>query len=51
LNLANLLLVLFLFNTYLQKAQVNAIVVLLIVYSVVSLYWLGFHLIKESADE
>jgi len=49
LNLANMLTVLFLFNTYLQKEQINFWVVMALIYAILSLYWIGFYLIKESS--
>jgi Ca2+/Na+ antiporter len=49
LNLANMLTVLFLFNTYLQKEQINFWIVMVLIYAIVSLYWIGFYLIKENS--
>jgi len=51
LSLANLLLVLFFVNTYLQKEHINPFLALLIIYGIGSIYWVGFYLIKESANE
>jgi len=51
LNLANMFLILFLFNTYLQKSEINYFVVMLISYAIGSLYFAGFYLIKEGSNE
>jgi hypothetical protein len=48
LNLANMLTVLFLLNTYLQKDQINFWIVMALMYAILSLYWIGFVLIKEN---
>ena len=51
LNLANLLLVLFLLNTYLQKENINFGFVFFFIYVIVGIYRSGYILIKESEDE
>ncbi len=50
-NLANLLLVLFLLNTYLQKENINFGFVFFFIYVIVGIYRSGYILIKESEDE
>jgi hypothetical protein len=51
MTLANLLLVLFLFNTYMQQVEYSLTVVLLSVYGIINLYALGFNLIKKANEE
>ena len=51
MTLANLLLVLFLFNTYMQKEIYNIGVVLLSVYGITNLYVIGYILIKKANEE
>jgi len=51
MTLANLLLVLFLFNTYMQKEDYSISVVLLSVYGIVNLYLIGYILIKKANEE
>jgi len=51
MTLANLLLVLFLFNTYMQKEEYSFIVVLLSVYGIVNLYLIGYILIQKANEE
>ena len=51
LNLANMILVLFLFNTYLQKNSINIPFVFLTLYGIFSIYFVGFALIKEASNE
>jgi len=51
LNLANMILVLFLFNTYLQKNDINIPFVFVTLYGIGSVYFIGFQLIKEANDE
>ncbi|WP_151901185.1 hypothetical protein [Sulfurimonas hydrogeniphila] len=51
MTLANLLLVLFLFNTYMQKDNYSIGVVLLSVYGIVNLYLIGYILIKKANEE
>ena len=51
MTLSNLLLVLFLFNTYMQQESYSLFVVLLSLYGIINLYYLGFNLIKYSIEE
>jgi len=51
LNLANMILVLFLFNTYLQKENINIPFVFFTLYGIGGLYYLGYSLIKENSNE
>ena len=51
LNLANLLLVLFLLNTYLQKENINFALLFFFIYVIIGIYYVGYHLIKENSDE
>jgi len=51
MTLSNLLLVLFLFNTYMQKETYSIWVVILSLYGIINLYYLGFNLIKYSNKE
>ena len=51
LSLANMILVLFLFNTYLQKNEVSIPFVVLTLYGIGGLYFLGYSLIKENSNE
>ncbi len=51
LSLANMLLVLYLLGYYLTQAKVNIFMVFLIIYIIVSLYYVGFYLIKEGSNE
>ncbi|MEA1917404.1 MAG: hypothetical protein U9N42_07720 [Campylobacterota bacterium] len=46
LTLSNLVLVLFLFNTYMQKEDFSIIGVLLSIYGVTTLYYFGYKLIN-----
>jgi len=48
MTLSNLLLVLFLFNTYMQQDTYSVWVVILSLYGIINLYYLGFNLIKYS---
>ena len=50
MTLANLVLVLFLFNTYMQQENYNFIVVSLSLYGIVNLYALGYNLIKQANE-
>lgn len=47
ITLSNLILVLFLFNTYMQKEDFNLIGVLLTIYGVVTFYYYGYYLINK----
>ena len=47
ITLANLVLVLFLFNTYMQKDNFSIINVILIIYSVISVYYFGYISINQ----
>ena len=51
MTLSNLLLVLFLFNTYMQQENYSIWVVVLSLYGIFNLYYLGFNLIKYSVKE
>jgi hypothetical protein len=51
MTLANLLLVLFLFNTYMQQAKYSITIVLISVYGIVNLYFIGYILIKKANEE
>ena len=51
LNLANMLLVIYLLGYYLTKEHINIFIVFLILYGVLSLYFIGFYLIKEGSNE
>lgn len=51
MTLANLILVLFLFNTYMQKDSYNLLVVVLSLYGIINLYALGYTLIKQANEE
>jgi len=51
MTLANLVLVLFLFNTYMQKDSYNLLVVVLSLYGIINLYALGYTLIKQANEE
>ncbi len=51
MTLANLLLVLSLFNTYMQQKTYSLTVVLLSVYGIVNLYFIGYILIKKANKE
>jgi hypothetical protein len=46
LTLSNLILVLFLFNTYMQKQDFSVIGVVLTFYGVITLYYFGYKLIN-----
>ena len=50
MTLANLVLVLFLFNTYMQKDSYNFLVVVLSLYGIINLYALGYTLIKQANE-
>ncbi len=47
ITLANLVLVLFLFNTYMQKDDFNIVGVISTLYGVVSLYYVGYILVNK----
>jgi len=51
LNLANMILVVYLLGKYLSNSNFSFWIVFLIVYIIVSLYFAGFYLIKEASDE
>ena len=51
MTLANLLLVLSLFNTYMQQETYSLRVVLLSLYGIVNLYFMGYVLIKKANEE
>ena len=51
ITLANMLLVLFLLNTYLQKDIINYWVVFGSIYAIWGVYFLGYNLIKENCNE
>ena len=51
LNLANLLLVLFLLNTYLQKENINFGLLFFFVYVILGIYYVGYYLIKENEND
>ena len=51
LSLANMILVLFLFNTYLQKDSISIPFVFATLYGILSIYFVGFVLIKEASNE
>ncbi len=51
MTLANLILVLFLFNTYMQKDSYNLLVVVLSLYGIINLYALGYTLIKQANED
>ena len=51
ITLANMLLVLFLLNTYLQKENINYWIIFLSVYGIGAIYFIGYNLIKENCDE
>jgi len=51
LNLANLLLVLFLLNTYLQKEDINFGLLFFFIYVILGIYRSGYILIKESEND
>jgi len=51
LTLANLILVLFLFNTYMQKEDFNIIGVILSLYTVTMLYLTGYKMINKGDSE
>jgi len=51
LNLANMILVVYLLGKYLSNSNFSFWIVFLIVYVIVSLYFAGFYLIKEASDE
>ncbi len=48
MTLANLVLVLFLFNIYMQKDSYNLLIVFLSLYGIINLYVTGYILIKNS---
>ena len=50
-NLANLLLVLFLLNTYLQKENINFGLLFFFIYIILGIYYVGYYLIKENENE
>jgi len=47
LTLANLILVLFLFNTYMQKQSFSIIGVFLTIYGVLTLYYFGYKFVNK----
>jgi len=51
LNLANMVLVVYLLGNYLNKNSVNYFILFLIIYGILSLYYIGFYLIKEGSNE
>ena len=51
MTLANLLLVLFLFNTYMQQEDYSVLVVILSIYGILNLYFIGYLLIKKANME
>jgi len=51
MTLSNLLLVLFLFNTYMQQDNYSFLVVVLSLYGIINLYALGYTLIKQANKE
>jgi len=51
LNLANMILVVYLLGKYLSNSNFSFWIVFLIVYIIVSFYFAGFYLIKEASDE
>jgi len=51
MTLANLVLVLFLFNTYMQQDSYSTLVVVLSLYGIINLYALGYTLIKQANEE
>jgi len=51
LNLANMILVVYLLGKYLSNSNFSFWIVFLIVYIIVSLYFASFYLIKEASDE
>ena len=51
MTLANLLLVLSLFNTYMQQETYSLRVVLLSLYGIVNLYFMGYVLIKKANED
>jgi len=51
LNLANMILVVYLLGKYLSNSNFSFWIVFLIIYIIVSLYFAGFYLIKEASDE
>ena len=51
MTLANLLLVLFLFNTYMQQEKYSITIVILSVYGIVNLYLIGYILIQKANEE
>lgn len=50
MTLSNLLLVLFLFNTYMQQDNYSFVVVVLSLYGIINLYALGYTLIKQANE-
>ncbi len=51
ITLANLLFVLFLLNTYIQKSNFNVLIVLSLIYGVMSLYYVGYILVNRGNKE
>jgi len=51
LNLANMLLVVYLLGNYISSEHINFFVIFFILYIVVAFYFAGFYLIKEGSDE
>ena len=51
MTLGNLLLVLFLFNTYMQQESYSIIVVILSMYAIFNLYFMGYKLIQTANEE
>jgi ABC-type transport system involved in cytochrome c biogenesis permease subunit len=50
MTLANLILVLFLFNTYMQKEDFSLSMVFIYLYGIVSLYYYGYKMINRSQE-
>ena len=48
MNLANLILVLFLFSTYMQKEDFSIVMVFVYLYGIISLYYYGYQLINKA---
>jgi len=51
MNLTNMLFVLYLLGNYLSKTKINFFIVFVILYIVLSFYYIGFYLTKEGSDE
>jgi len=48
ITIANLMFVLFLLNIYLQKNNFSIMIVIVSIYGVISLYFMGYYLINKS---